>query len=1061
MPEERRVVTVLFADVTGSTAIGEANDPEDVRALLGRYYAIAREVVAEHGGTIEKFIGDAVMAVFGIPQAHGDDAERALAAALALRDRVTRDPQTSGLALRMGVNTGEVVATREADAGDFLVTGDAVNVAARLQQNAEPGTIIAGERTMRAASGFRFGEEQRIAVKGKRDPIVGAVLLERMTERRAPRTPFLGREHDLAQLELVAKRAFSERRPQLVTITAPAGTGKSRLVEEFVMRLGPGRTIATAQCLPYGAAVTFLPLRGLVRGLLHLGSDEDPLPALRRTLSDSGYSEEDASRIAALIGATLGDASETERHDRDEIFFAWKLLIEKLATTGPLVVVFEDLHWASDTLLDLVEHVTVSRTSAPLVMVALARPELLDRRPAWGGGRRSFTSLALEPLTEEETRQLVAVLTEGVPNTIADRIVERAGGNPFFAGELVRAYEARRREGLPDTEIVLPDTVHATVLAQIDALPQTERATIEYAAVTGRTARVSTLSALLPDEPRERIVESLEALVDREMLVPQGNDAYTFRHIVIREVAYATLPRAERVRAHVALARWLEADDRTRGNELAELVAYHYRQALALSPGGRMPEGLEAPRVVAAFERAARTAAAGAAFGEAAQQIREAIRIAPEADHLRLYESLGDITQFGDDAIAGYAEAFDRWTALGSLDPAIGARLLIKRLSTAGRWAGSLTSPLQDDDFAQLTTRARELLDAAPDEYLEAKLACARIFDYSRRVNLDPLLAVSLAREVERAVEFFGSRDDADSLSEALDAASVLSRYTGDYEGAYRAQLARVAKADRLGLIERVDAASSVCWDLVYLGRYDEAVARWGDAQRLLRPGEPVFMMAHASGWAGYAAMLSGDWAAATRLGEVLLEMREEAPIPLGRFSFPGWIAAIRVASAQMDVARLARLRSAFAAVANVGALDPGKRPLWEAFVTLDAQMAREAVVAPYGTAERKGELITLILYDAGEQLTNEELATIEQTVAAKPPCLAMRLALARALNGPNDDLRAVVAQLDDADLLTDAARAATFLALRTHANADRANAERRLTALGDRLFLQKLAEEW
>ncbi|MGH8675553.1 MAG: adenylate/guanylate cyclase domain-containing protein, partial [Burkholderiales bacterium] len=510
MPEDRRVVTVLFADVTGSTALAERSDPEDVRAVLGRYYAIARSVLGAHGGTVEKFIGDAVMAVFGIPQAHGDDAERALVASLALREAVARDSQTAALALRFGVNTGEVVAARQADGGDFLVTGDAVNVAARLQQHADPGSILVSERTIRAVSGFRFAERSRITVKGKQDPIVGAVLLERVAERRA-QAPFLGREHDLAQLELVARRAFSERRPQLVTITAPAGTGKSRLVEEFAARIGEDAAVATAQCLPYGAAVTFLPLQGLARGLLRVGQDAEILPSLRDAFVGAGYSEADVRRLSAVVGTTLGDASETERLDREEIFAAWRLLIEVLATRGALLVVFEDLHWASDTLLDLVEHVTVSRTAAPLVMVALARAELLDRRPHGGGGRRNFTSLALEPLSHDNTLRLVVMLVDSAPDAIAERIAERAGGNPFFVGELVRAYEERRRAGEVDKDILLPDTVHATVLARIDALPPAQRSVLEFAAVAGRTARMSAIRALLPEIGETEARDALEA----------------------------------------------------------------------------------------------------------------------------------------------------------------------------------------------------------------------------------------------------------------------------------------------------------------------------------------------------------------------------------------------------------------------------------------------------------------------------------------------------------------------------------------------------------------------
>src|SRR5258708_31926160 len=316
MPEERLVVTVLFADVTGSTAMGESNDPEDVRALLGRYYSIARDVVGAHGGTLEKFIGDAVMAVFGPPQAHGDDAERGLVAALALREAVAGDPLTAALALRIGVNAGEVVAARQSATGDFLVTGDAVNVAARLQQHAEPGAILAGGRTRRAVRGFRFGEEQQLTVKGKRETIAASTLIEQLAERQAPRAPFLGRGHDLAQLELVAQRAFSERHPQLVPITAPAGTGKSRLVEEFARRVGGGAMVATAQCLPYGATVTFLPLRGLVRGLLDAEREEDVLPRVHAPFTAGPHSQAAAERLTGLIRPTLGDPTQSERRER-------------------------------------------------------------------------------------------------------------------------------------------------------------------------------------------------------------------------------------------------------------------------------------------------------------------------------------------------------------------------------------------------------------------------------------------------------------------------------------------------------------------------------------------------------------------------------------------------------------------------------------------------------------------------------------------------------------------------------------------------------------------------
>ena len=1064
MPEERRVVTVLFADVTGSTAMGESSDPEDVRLVLGRYYAIARAVVAEHGGTLEKFIGDAVMAVFGIPQAHGDDAERALAAALELRERVAKDPTTSALALRIGVNTGEVVAARDTDAGDFLVTGDAVNIAARLQQHAEPNSIMAGERTCRAVSGFRFGDRQTIAVKGKREPIGGSMLIARSSERRAPKAPFLGREHDLAQLQLVAQRAFSERRPQLVTITAPAGTGKSRLVDEFAAHLpAQNVTIATAQCLPYGGAVTFLPLRGLIRGLLRISTDDDIHAALVRALTTGGFETKDAERLSALVGATLGDAGDTERRDRDEIFTAWRVLVETLAAHGPLLVVFEDIHWASDTLLDLVEHITGSRGSCPLVMVALARPELLDRRPRWGGGRRNFTALSLEPLSAEETLRLVTVLTEGVPGPIAAKIVERAGGNPFFAGELVRAFEERRRAGVNDDEIELPDTVHATVLARIDGLPQAERAALEYAAVAGRTARVDTLKALLPVRTPEDLRESLDALLDRDLLVSAGPGAYTFRHIVIREVAYATLPRAERVRAHLHLAEHFEERAAAGQSEVAELIAYHYRQAIALSPGGRVPEGLAIEKVVHALEVAARAGWNAGAFAEAQQQIREAIRLAPTADHLRLFELLGDVMQFGDDAIDGYKQAYDQWRATPGGDPRVGARLMIKHLVVHGRWAGSVSRPLEPTEFSDLIREAEPLVDRADDPAMEARLALATAFKRTSEDLTDRDALEKLTVRVKSAQRLFSERGEAELESEALDALAAIYRVSGDIEAALECDRRRVAMSDRLGILERADAWSVAVWDLCYLGQFDDALRTAADAQRSLRPGEPRSMMCHVAAWAAYSAMLCGRWDEALVAVDLLVSLREEFGQVIGRFTTPGWLAGLRIASARLDTTRLARYRSVFTSIADIDSLPPGSpgRLLFRTVLDSDARTAHAYLAADGSTRDRKAEIISRLLFDHRDRIAEDELRALERQALNDPPLLKLRIALARAVNSGPSALPEAIAGLDAGGLMADAARAAALMALATHREDDRAAAERRLTALGDRAYLQILSEEW
>ena len=1064
MPEERRVVSVLFADVTGSTALAESSDPEDVRALLGRYYAIARDVIGAHGGTLEKFIGDAVMAVFGIPQAHGDDAERALAAALALRDGVAADPQTSSLTLRMGVNTGEVVATRENDKGDFLITGDAVNVAARLQQHADPGAILVGERTRRAVNGFRFADAQQIEVKGKREPISGAVLAER-TDRRVQRGPFLGREHDLAQLDLVAQRAFSERRPQLVTITAPAGTGKSRLVEEFGSRLGMDEaTVATAQCLPYGAAVTFLPLRGLVRGLLRVPRDADIVAPLRDTFAQAGYADADARRLSGLIAVTLGDAGDSERGDRDQIFSAWRLLIEALASQRPLLVVFEDLHWASDTLLDLVEHVTSSRSTSALVMVALARPELLDRRPHWGAGRRNFTSIALEPLSTEDTLRLIAVLTEGVPGSIAQRIVDRAGGNPFFAGELVRAYEERRRAGQSDDEIQLPDTVHATVLARIDALTTVERSVLEYAAVAGRTARVGAIIALLPTQSEAAIAGALESLSERDMLLPQGSGAYVFRHIVIREVAYATLPRAERVRAHLRLARWFEDDAAARGEDAAELVAYHYRQAIALAPAGRLPEGLDVGRVVRSLELAAHSAWNGGAFAEAAQQLREAIRLAPASDHLRLYEMLGDVMRFGDDAVSGYEEAFEQWKATPGADPRIGARIRVKQLGVHARWTGSLSRGLQVQEFEALAEDAAKLLAAAPDLLLAARLATARAFQTGARPEADRAQLEQLAEGAQKARQFYKERGDADGESEALDAIGSLYRSgLADLDKALAAARERIAMSDRLGMLERADALNMVGWDLTLLGDFEGAIAAFDDAKGRLRPGEPDAVLAHSAAWAAYSASFCGRWDTTVECCEFIIASREDAGPSIGRFTSPGWFGGLRVAAARIDTTLLARYRSVFAAIADPKSLPEGHgaRLVYEAVLDDDPAPAREALRSAIGSRDRRAEAIRILLFDHRELIPEADLAAFERQVIQDTPLVKLTIGLARAVNSGPDAMRAAIRDLDAMHDVTDAARMSALVALRTHSDADRADAERRLKALGDRQYLQVLAEEW
>src|SRR6202158_1993703 len=333
--EERRIVTVLFADMAGSTALGEELDPEEVRRILARYYAIARESVEQHGGTVEKFIGDAVMAVFGLPTAHGDDPDRAVAAAISMRDRIRTDDRLSGrIAIRFGVSTGEVVASRDQSAGDFLITGDATNVAARLQQAAEPWSILVSDRTVRAAiDDFEFGDEVQVAAKGKSIPVSAREVRgpRKAVRRRRPSLPLVGRENDLAQLQLVPRRAIGESRPSMVSVIAPAGTGKTRLGEEFLdwlPSLAPNAVVATAQCLPYGQPLTYWPMRQVLFTLT--GASDEATPAQVREAIGAwlrGLGAQDIERDTRLLAATMGEAG-TEGVDKDQLLAAWRSALE-------------------------------------------------------------------------------------------------------------------------------------------------------------------------------------------------------------------------------------------------------------------------------------------------------------------------------------------------------------------------------------------------------------------------------------------------------------------------------------------------------------------------------------------------------------------------------------------------------------------------------------------------------------------------------------------------------------------------------------------------------------
>jgi class 3 adenylate cyclase len=529
--EQRKVVTIVFCDVVGSTALGESNDPEAVRALLARYFAQMKEIVERHGGTVEKFIGDAVMAVFGVPVAHEDDAVRACLAADEMRASLPK-LRIDG---RIGVTTGEVVTGTE----ERLATGDAVNVAARLQQAARPGEVLVGEPTVDLArAAVEVEALGPLELKGKARPVgVYRLLSVRATPQRGHQMPFVGRGQELAAIRDGWQRVLRERRCELFTIVGEAGVGKSRLVGEVLAAVEA--RVLQGRCLPYGEGITYWPVVEVIRQLGEMPSD----PAA-------------AASIQSLIGEAQHGTS------AEEIAWAFRKLLEEAA---PLVVVFDDIQWGEETFLDLIEHVPLLSSDAAVLLVCMARPDLVERRPAWP------VALALEPLPDAAVEKLVG---EAVPRESRERITRAAGGNPLFVTEMLAI------AGGSDGEVVVPPTLRALLAARLDQLDPAERDVLERAAVEGEVFHRGAVQALDPEEPS--VTPRLAALVRKQLIRPQraqiaGEDGFRFRHLLIRDAAYGALTKSRRARLHERLADWLEQ----RGGlvELDELLGHHLEQA--------------------------------------------------------------------------------------------------------------------------------------------------------------------------------------------------------------------------------------------------------------------------------------------------------------------------------------------------------------------------------------------------------------------------------------------------------------------------------------------------
>ena len=945
--EERRIVTVLFADVAGSTALGESLDPEDARALLRRYYDIARDAVTEYGGILEKFIGDAVVAVFGFPQAHDDDPARALNAALALRERVRADPMLGErLPIRIGINTGEVVAAPDSAAGDFPLTGDAVNVASRLQAAAESWGILCGERTVGGARlGFEFGPALTVDVRGRSIPVRALPLAGvRSRPHVRKRTALIGREADLEQLELVARRALLEQRPYLVSLIAPAGVGKTRLVEEFLEHLPtiePRATVAIAQCLPYGQRLTYWPLRSVLFRLIGVPDDamgHTVRAAIAGWLKGSGL--EAVDREVELLAATVG-ASEHEAPDRSALLTAWRTFFEIGARRAPLVLVFEDLHWSSDSLLDLFEFVMQPRGELPLLMIALTRPELLDRRPAWGGGRRNYLSISLEPLSDADTRKLVgSLLMDGTPELV-DRVVRHAEGNPFFAGELVRA-AAERPEGHD-----LPDTVQATLLSRLDLLTPDERRTIQLGSIFGRAFRLAGIRALQPDLGSLDVVA--DRLIDKDLVRPGLDETLTFRHILFREVAYQTLTRAERGRLHAAAARWVEGLASDREAALAEFIGYHYREA-ALILTAQRPHDAETARVrnkaVEWLARAAEVAAAVAASVEGSRHLRSAIELAESSQLPDLYERLGDMAETGDLVAEAYQMALRFCREQGGI-PTRQLQILAKLLTIYTRFQGSVSNRPSEETLTELRNQAGELASQVSDERTIASYLAAEGFvpfwlRGGTRVPTEDEIKQAL-ESATRALEIARRLDDPKLQSVALDALTGTTQEWHDWQPAREFARQRLRFKDRLGVEEKIDAYAMVAWGSNMLGELDDAEQTSAEGLAQIQPGQFPAWTLHLVAQRLYTLTLLGRWDDVFPLADHALQLWNETGRAATGYATFGLMAAMDVARARQDPDRVQRYGEAVEAI--LAAFPPG-RPShgWIGYGILDLDAIEAAV---------------------------------------------------------------------------------------------------------------------
>ncbi|MDH5280643.1 MAG: AAA family ATPase [Thermoleophilia bacterium] len=904
--ETLKLVTVLFADLVSSTARVERMHPEDVQALMIDYFTAMTEELEAEGGAVEKFVGDAIMAVFGVPLTHEDDALRAVRAGRRMLTRLSLWNEGRGpldqLEIRIGINTGEVLAAAAARA-DLLVAGDAVHLAARLQEAADPGAIVIGEATARLARrAFDLRELDPLRLKGRSEPVPAWVVIDerQRAEARAVvglSAPMVGRERELDILHSILDRVEAERAPHLITVTGDPGVGKSRLAEEFSASLDERTKLMVGRCLAYGEGVTLRPLAEILTVEASILGNDPPETALVKVTQlvsgtvDVGTGSE---RMTVALASTLGlephDGSHEDidpREIRQRLVASWRALLTGAAAERTLVVVVEDLHWADQTMLDVLDDLA-EHVEGPILFLCTARPDVFRVRPNWGGGKHNYSSVKLGPLAIDESERLVSLLldTEAFPEPVRRSILARAEGNPFFLEEIVRRLIDERliervggrwrAEGqLIDLEI--PETVQGVILARIDLLSPAERRALQEAAVVGRVFWSGAVARLVDTTELDEILHTLclrELIAERLSSTISGETEYVFKHILTRDVAYESLPRRERAQAHTRVAAWIEEMTGKRATELTEILAHHYDVAFSLSQRDDL-RGSARRNYLLASQRALRQFA----LAKAEYLARQAVRLSPAGtERVEALEALGDLsaaTHAGDVAWRAYGdalEAVDDEETLG--------RLAAKAAVQATRWYGGMTEHPTREALERLIARGLEATGDS-DSVWRALLLMSRSFELIWGYTEDARSSEDAAR---MALAIAERLDDPNLLSGSLDAVGSLLLARGLYGDYLRFGRRRIELVPRLTDVAEIgDAFVMGAWNATYVGLYREAVEHATaciERTRAIDPGEYV----HGLAWRVWARTMTGDWSGALEDQAELERIQTEtaAALPVG-----------------------------------------------------------------------------------------------------------------------------------------------------------------------------------